>query len=180
MPTENERKYVLNLECEPEIAKASRAKLNIFQGYLISTKGVTVRLRKSQNTKKKNVEYTLAVKTTVQKRNIEIENKISKRDFDDLWEVSLNRLVKTRYVIWCDGLKWDVDFLKDYRDATYFALAEVELPEAVNTPSFIPASVVNNLLYKVDIEDTTFNNKLLSDARYATKLLNSILKEKSC
>lgn len=173
MPTENERKYVLNLSCEDDFASV-KTKLNIWQGYLISTKGVTVRLRRSQNCKKRSIECTLAVKTTVQGRNIEIENKITKRDFDDLWEVSLNRLVKTRYVMMCAGLKWDVDFLKDYQDKTYFAIAEVELPENVTSPVFIPDLVNNNIIFKVDLNDTRFNNKLLSDARYATKIFNSL------
>lgn len=173
MPTENERKYILNLNCEDDFSSV-KTKLNIWQGYLISTKGVTVRLRRLYNMKKKTAEYTLAVKTTVQGRNIEIENSISKRDFDDLWEVSLNRLVKTRYVMTNDRLKWDVDFLKDYQDKTYFAIAEVELPENVTCPTFIPALVHQNIIYKVDLNDTRFNNKLLSDARYATKIFNSL------
>ncbi len=36
MPTENERKYVLGVECEDQIAKLAEEKWRISQGYLMA------------------------------------------------------------------------------------------------------------------------------------------------
>ena len=47
MPTENERKYVLNLDCEPQIKELSVNKSEIIQGYLVVSKGMSVRIRQA-------------------------------------------------------------------------------------------------------------------------------------
>lgn len=39
MPTENERKYLLEMDCEDEISDLAGQKYEISQGYLIATKG---------------------------------------------------------------------------------------------------------------------------------------------
>lgn len=154
-------------------------KYEISQGYLIATRGITVRVRKSvpvyANGSKGGYYFTMKVNTGG--RCVEVENKLDKRDFDDLWNISLNKLEKIRYDVKNGKHLWECDFFKDYRGETYMAIAEVELPEGQMEPDNTPAFIKDNLLYRVALTDTRFSNKLLGDARYAADLLNEILKK---
>lgn len=175
MPTENERKYILDLSCVKEAEKLSSTVYEISQGYLIATRGITVRIRKlSKRNGKENYFFTL--KTNTAGRNIEIEKSIDKRDFEDLWNIALNKLEKTRYILEYDDT-WEVDFFKDYKNEIYMCVAEVELPEDQYEPHSIPNLIQKKLLYSVPLTDTRFSNKLLGDARYASQLLKEIRKE---
>ena len=179
MPTENERKYVLKPACEETIREAASQKYDISQGYLIATRGITVRVRKSvpayANGGKGGYYFTLKANTNG--RCIEVENKLDKRDFDDLWGIALNKLEKVRYEVKNGRHLWECDFFRDYKGETYIAVAEVELPEGQLEPDNLPFFIRENLLYKVPLTDTRFSNKLLGDARYALDLMNEILKK---
>lgn len=179
MPTENERKYVIRNACEQNISDGATQKYEISQGYLIATRGITVRVRKSvpmySNGGKSCYYFTLKANTNG--RCIEIETKLDKRDFDDLWGIALNKLEKIRYEFPCGKYVWECDFFKDYRGETYIAVAEVEMPEGQLEPDIMPGIIKENLLYKVPLTDTRFSNKLLGDARYASDLLTEILKK---
>lgn len=178
MPTENERKYLLEMDCEDEISDLAGQKYEISQGYLIATRGITVRVRKlAPAYGSRKDEYFFTLKVNAGGRVIEIENKIDKRDFDDLWNIALNKLEKIRYVVKDGKVAWEVDFFKDYRGETYICVAEVELPEGQLEPDNIPDYIERNILYRVSLTDGRFSNKLLGDARYAADLLNSILKQ---
>lgn len=173
MPTENERKYVLNKNCLEEVKKISSACYDISQGYLIATRGITVRVRRFISNKKQEHYFTL--KVTTAGRTIEIEKKIDSRDFEDLWNIALNKLEKVRYVVKSKEV-WEIDFFKDYKDEIYMAVAEVEIPEDEYEPTFLPDIIQKNLFYTVPLTDTRFSNKLLGDARYASQLLKQIKK----
>jgi CYTH domain-containing protein len=154
-------------------------KYEISQGYLIATRGITVRVRKSvatyTNVGKGGYYFTLKVNTNG--RCVEIESKLDKRDFEDLWAIALNKLEKIRYEVKNNKYIWECDFFKDYRNETYIAVAEVELPEDQLEPDILPGFIRENLLYKVALTDTRFSNKLLGDARYAADLMNEITKK---
>lgn len=179
MPTENERKFVIKNSCEKTIADMAIQKYEISQGYLIATRGITVRVRKSvpvyANGNKGGHYFTLKANTNG--RCIEVENKLDKRDFDDLWNIALNKLEKVRYEVKSGKHLWECDFFRDYRGETYISIAEVELPEGQIEPDTLPTFIRDNMLYKVALTDTRFSNKLLGDARYALDLLNEILKK---
>lgn len=177
MPTENERKYILNDKCELTVNELSTDQFNISQGYLIATRGITVRVRKSIKKSNGAVQYVFALKVNTNGRCIEVEKNLDKRDFDDLWAIALNKLEKIRYVFKHGKNTWELDFFKDYRGETYMAVAEVELPEDQMEPDTVPDVVKKNTIYKVGLTDTRFSNKLLGDARYAAELLNEILKK---
>lgn len=138
-----------------------------------------MRVRKSvaiySNGSKGGYYFTLKVNTNG--RCVEIENKLDKRDFDDLWGIALNKLEKIRYEVKAGKYVWECDFFKDYRNETYIAVAEIELPEGQLEPETLPTFVKDNLLYKVALTDTRFSNKLLGDARYACDLLAEINKK---
>jgi CYTH domain-containing protein len=180
MPTENERKYVLNAKCERAVADMAIQKYEISQGYLIATRGITVRVRKSvpvyANGNNKG-GYFFTMKVNTGGRCVEVENKLDKRDFDDLWAISLNKLEKIRYDVRAGKYLWECDFFKDYKAQTYIAIAEIELPEGQMEPDSLPPFIKDNLLYRVALTDTRFSNKLLGDARYAADLLTEITKK---
>lgn len=166
----------MDISSEEIISKASTAQYDISQGYLIATRGITVRVRKLVRRNSKKTDYCFTLKVTTGGRPIEVEKSLDKRDFEDLWNIALNRLEKVRYII-KDENTWEIDFFKDYKENTYMAIAEVELPEDQYEPYHIPELVQNNLLYTVPLTDTRFSNKLLGDARYASQLLKEIRKE---
>jgi CYTH domain-containing protein len=174
MPTENERKYILDIGCVEEVKNTSFDRYEISQGYLIATRGITVRIRRFTKSSGK-VNYFFTLKVTTSGRTIEIEKSIDERDFNDLWNIALNKLEKTRYLLKDDNV-WEVDFFKDYKDQVYICVAEVELPEDQYEPHSIPSLIQKRLLYTVPLTDTRFSNKLLGDARYASQLLKEIRK----
>jgi CYTH domain-containing protein len=177
MPTENERKYVLRSECEPAVDELSVEQYDIAQGYLIATRGITVRVRKSRKRSNGAESYLFSLKVNTAGRCIEIEHDLDKRDFDDLWAIALNQLEKVRYVVKHNKSGWELDFFKDYRGQTYMAVAEIELPEDQVEPDSIPDIVKRNMIFKVPLTDTRFSNKLLGNARYAAELINEITKK---
>lgn len=176
MPTENERKYLLDAGCESTVKKICTDQFDISQGYLIATRGITVRVRKSARKSNGKSEYYFTLKVNTAGRVIEIEKNLDERDFTDLWAIALNKLEKVRYIVKYGGNSWELDFFKDYRGETYMAVAEIELPEDQLEPNSLPEIVKQNLIYKVPLTDARFSNKLLGDARYAAELLQEILR----
>lgn len=178
MPTENERKFLIKSDCEKDIASIANKTYRISQGYLIATRGITVRVRKSFQVETQNENFYFTLKVNTAGRVVEIENKIDKRDFEDLWNIALNKLEKIRYAVNFSKDIWEIDFFKDYKNQTYIAIAEIEMPEGRIEPEVIPDFIYKNTIYKVPLTDARFSNKLLGDARYASKLLEEILKLK--
>jgi CYTH domain-containing protein len=169
MPTENEKKYVLNLDTEQHFQKLAESKALILQGYLFSSKGTSLRLRKMKN------KHYLTLKSSVNGRVVEVENQIDERDFNDLWTQCMNKLEKIRYCVPDKvGQIWEVDFFKDHKGVNYFALAEFEMPEGQLAPKFIPKFIRENLLFEVPLTDCRFASKLLADIRYASDIYKLI------
>lgn len=177
MPTENERKFVINKSCQGEIEKASVDQYKISQGYLIATRGITVRIRKLIKKSDGSKSYFFTLKVTTNGRCVEIEKPIDVRDFNDLWHIALNKLKKIRYIIINEEDIWEIDFFKDYKGEIYFAVAEIEMEENKLEPDSIPDLIKNNVILKVPLNDARFSNKLLGDARYASRLLKNINKK---
>ena len=178
MPTENERKFVVKKDCEKEISGIANRSYKISQGYLIATRGITVRVRRSISRETQNENFYFTLKVNTSGRVVEIENKIDKRDFEDLWNIALNKLEKIRYEVNFSKDVWEIDFFKDYKNETYIAVAEIEMPEGRIDPEVVPDFIYKNSIFKVPLTDSRFSNKLLGDARYASKLLEEIHKPK--
>lgn len=176
MPTENERKFIIRPECEALASELSVEQYDISQGYLIATRGITVRIRKAAKRSAGTENYYFTLKVNAGGRCVELEKCMDQRDFNDLWSIALNKLEKVRYIVKHGKHTWELDFFKDYRSQTYMAVAEVELPEDQMEPDTVPDLVRKNMLHKVALTDTRFSNKLLGDARYAAELLNEITK----
>jgi CYTH domain-containing protein len=170
IPTENELKFILNLASESSIKRMAEAKLLISQGYLLAGRGISLRFRKVKNYKK--ISFYMTFKTTVNGggRTVEIEKKIGKRDFNDIWPFCLNKLDKIRYLIHNSDELWEIDYFKDYTNKTYFAMAEIEMPESKAYPNSLPNFIKNNLLFEVPLSDSRFSSKLLGNPSYATNI----------
>ena len=173
MPTENELKYVLDLACEQDIAKRALQKLQLRQAYLSNA----VRIRKviEQTSDCYRLQHWLTFKKEVSGRVIEIEKRISPRDFRDLWSVSENKLRKSRYNL--NQGEWEIDAFHDEQGKTYIVVAEHEMIEGQMEPETIPGYISNNLVYAVPKTDDRFFSKKLADIEYAKKLYSE-LKEK--
>jgi CYTH domain-containing protein len=169
MPTENEKKYALFLNIEDKFQKLAESKLLISQGYLFSSKGTSLRLRRVKN------KHYLTLKSSVNGRVVEIENIIEERDFNDLWTQCMNKLEKIRYIVIDKSDQvWEIDFFKDHNGINYFCLAECEMPEGQLSPRYIPRFIRENLLFEVPLTDCRFASKLLADIRYASDLYKTI------
>ena len=174
MPTENERKWVIALDSEKAFSEIARP-LHIWQGYPSAVRGMTVRVRRVKDGEKET--YVFTYKNNTGTRVIEIEQEIDKRDYDDLWNQSLVRMEKVRYKYAAPYKGWEVDFFKDHKDKTYFAMAECEMPEGQKEPDKMPKLVKNNLIFAVPANDERFSSKLLADPRYASKLFAGLGKK---
>lgn len=178
MPTENERKYLLDSNCESDVHKLSIEQMDIAQGYLIATRGITVRVRKAARRSNSKTNYYFTLKVNTAGRVIEIEQDLDERDFRNLWDIALNKLEKVRYIVKNKKDVWEMDFFKDYKNETYMAVAEIELPEGKEGPDTLPNIVKDNIIYEVPLTDNRFSNKLLGDARYAAELFQEIKENK--
>jgi len=195
MPTENERKYVLRLNCETMMCEMAKNHLRIHQGYMMASKGMSLRLRKCQEGKVviprlpapcplfleqagEKPKHYMTFKCSCNggaNRVVEIEKKIDERDFNDLWPQCMNKLTKLRYVVRDEKKQvWEIDFFKTHDNTNYFALAEFEMPEGQTAPDFMPSFIKSNMLHEVSLTDCRFSSKLLGDVRYASDLYQSL------
>lgn len=169
---ENERKYVLKPDSEPVLEITHAAYLNnIQQGYLPGD----ARIRRDNH----GIYFTYKLFT--EGVLVEIETKITHRDFDLLWPCTSRRLTKRRYthaVISefsdCD-VKWDIDYFTNDAGHVYFAMAECEMPENMDEPPSIPDFLKPLIIYAVPRDRSSeFSSMLVSDTVYATELLKTI------
>jgi hypothetical protein len=116
--------------------------------------------------------FSMTYKKNVGLRIVEVETPIEERDFQDLWEVSKERLIKSRY----DLNGWEYDFfLKSMKP--YFLLVEHEMPEGQVAPDTLPELVQKHLIFEVPLGDIRFSSRKLSDPAYAKDLYKTVLKD---
>ena len=172
MPIENERKFVLNEDgqLEPRLAQVlGVTKSRLIQAYLDAP---GVRIRSIETAGK--LRHVFSFKRPVDGQMVEIETGIDETDFKRLWTLSRETLRKTRYS-WADGrFHWDTDFFKAGDGRTYFALAEVEMPEHEREPPAVPARLASHLLGPAPLGDPRFTSKRLADQSHAEQLLADI------
>src|SRR5688572_15282202 len=151
MPIENERKFVLH---DPDgaveralAAMPAAARMVLRQAYLESS-GVRIR----EVTDAQGTRALFTFKRTVEDGVVEIETPISAEDFARLWRLRRETLVKVRYHLAADLCGWDIDFFKDGEadtSPTYFAMAEVEMPEGWTQTPPPPAVIAGHVLHTV-------------------------------
>ncbi len=169
MPIENERKFVLDDDgsLEPALATVPGVSRCLLRQAYLDAPGL--RIRSVEEGGKKHHLFTY--KRTVDGQVVEIETAISAVDFERLWTQCNEFLQKVRYA-WDDGhFHWDVDFFKGGKGETYFAMAEVEMPERQTEPPPLPARLAARLLAAAPAGDPRFTSKRLSDRGHAERLL---------
>ncbi|PCI01378.1 MAG: hypothetical protein COB76_01600 [Alphaproteobacteria bacterium] len=130
-----------------------------------------VRLRDEDGT------FLVTYKELVDGDLVEIESTIEKHDFDALYPSCKDHVKKWRWTKDIDADKWFVDYLIERErpgGQVYFIQAEVEMPEGLEKPSFIPPEIEKNILHHVARNDVRFNNRNLSNVN-ATKALYASL-----
>lgn len=172
MPIENERKFVLddNGKLEVRLAEAPDVTRTVVNQAYLDAPGLRIR---SMETGAKRI-HIFTYKREIDGKVVEIETEIAASDFDRLWSQRRESLSKTRYS-WPDGrFHWDVDFFKTEDGRTYFAMAEVEMPENDTAPPPLSARLASHFLADAPHRDPRFTSKRLSDPVVAGKLLADI------
>lgn len=169
MPVENERKFVLHdphgaLEQALANTRTGVSRKAIRQAYL-DTVGLRIRRFDQGGT----ISHIFSYKRPVDGVMVEIEQEIDGRDFERLWTLRRETLEKVRYSIRAGDCLWDIDFFKD-GGRTYFALAEVEMPEGREDPPPPPAILAPYVDFLVERSDERFSSKKLADPAYARRL----------
>lgn len=173
IPIENERKYILDVD--PNIFllylinERNGGPYSIEQGYLNSHSRVRKTIRPGEMFEE---EYLFTFKKLVKGDTVELEFPISKIDFDKLWSVKKETIRKTRVNVSAGKYLWEVDFFTDSKTKRdYLVMAEVELPEGLEGPDFLPDFIQDNLLYEVPKNDKRFMNKNLTNAEEIRMLI---------
>ena len=167
MPTENERKYVLSDPAAVQALWAPEDWSEVRQGYLPGD----CRIRRQ--TRDSVAADTFTCKIAAAGRLIEIETALADpRDFDDLWPLTDRRIHKLRRSETDrHGLHWDIDLLLDADGACYFAMAECEMPEAMDAPPEVLPALAPVIAYAVPrTRQDEFLNSRLADPGYAASL----------
>ena len=177
MPTEHEYKYVLDIKTDEDFfVDNCKRHYRIQQGYLVFADDMACRIRSSVPVENNQLlenekQWFFTFKKKVSSRVIEIEQIIDERDANHLWDVSINKLVKDRYVVE-DDFDWEIDFFKN-DEKRYFVLAEVELEEGSSKVE-LPSFVVDWLKYEVPLTDNRFANTKLSDLEHVSRIYNQL------
>jgi len=172
MPIENERKFVLEDDgtLERRLAATPGVTRSFLRQAYLDASGVRIRAIDSGGSVRNIFSYTRPVDDQM----VEIETEIAPLDFERLWTLRGETLQKTRYS-WADGrFHWDVDFFKTDDGRTYFALAEVEMPEADTVPPAPPAVLMPHVLLLAPRSDPRFTSKRLADRGHAERLLADV------
>jgi CYTH domain-containing protein len=171
MPIENERKFVLDDDgtLERRLAATPGVTCSYLRQAYLDASGLRIRSIESKGA----VRHIFSFKRPVDDQMVEIETEIAPIDFERLWTLRRETLQKARYS-WRDGrFHWDVDFFKA-GDRTYFALAEVEMPEAETVPPPPPAILAPHVLLLAPRGDPRFTSKRLADKAHAERLLADV------
>lgn len=167
MPTENERKYVLSDPAAVRALWAPEDWSELRQGYMPGDGRIRRQTRDGVATD------TFTCKIAAAGRLIEIETALADpRDFDDLWPLTDRRIHKLRRSETDrHGLHWDIDLLLDADGACYFAMAECEMPEAMDAPPEVLPALAPFIAYAVPRDrQGEFLNSRLADPGYAASL----------
>jgi CYTH domain-containing protein len=174
MPIENERKFVLHDDgaLEARLAALPNVERSLLRQAYLDVSGLRIRVIDGKD----RPRHIFTFKRLIDGQVVEIETEISPADFKRLWSQRRVTLQKTRYS-WADGpFHWDVDFFKSDDGRTYFAQAEVEMPEEHDThaPPPLPQCLASHLLAMAPFGDERFTSKRLADREHAERLLAEI------
>ena len=160
MAKETERKFLI---LNPPSIEGLKYE-DIRQGYVAidSEAGNEVRVSQSDN------QYILTIKSKGDLERLEVENDISKKDFDELWKVTNGRsLMKRRYYLPFQNWTIEIDQYKEILAGLWVAEIEFDNVEESNlfkTPAWMDREITFDKRFK--------NQSLaqLSDAKFVNQL----------
>lgn len=173
MPIENERKFVLDEEAvalEAELARRPGVARHLLRQAYLDAPGLRIRSLEGEG----ETTHVFTYKRTIDGQVVEIETGLSAVDFARLWSQRRETLLKVRYSWTAGRFHWDVDFFKRDDGSTYFAMAEVEMPEDEIEPPPLPDFLARRLLMVAPALDPRFTSKRIADQSHATRLLADI------
>jgi CYTH domain-containing protein len=172
MPIENERKFVLDDDgrLEQQLAAAPGVTRSLLRQAYLDVSGLRIRSIEAADTKR----HVFTYKRLIDGQVVEIETDISPADFERLWSQRRENLQKARYSWNDERFHWDVDFFKTTDGRTYFAQAEVEMPEQDREPPPLPPLLAGHLLAMAPAGDPRFTSKRLANQAHAEKLMADI------
>lgn len=173
MPIENERKFVLRDDGKLEGLLAARPGVsrNFLRQAYLDAPGLRIRSIEADG----RIDHLFTYKRMIDGQVVEIETGLSAIDFARLWTQRIESLQKVRYS-WEEGrFHWDIDFFRRDDGSTYFAMAEVEMPEEDTEPPPLPACLAGHLLGIAPAGDPRFTSKRIADQVHAERLLSDIL-----
>lgn len=167
---ENEVKYILKIDSKFDTTGWDATVIE--QHYLPNS----VRIRRSSFMQ--DSTFTICHKTLRADNSYnELEYDIDVQVFNLLKrQQSLASIKKTRFTKLFGDELWAIDLLAtDANWATYFILAECEMPENRIAPLHIPTQITDNLLFAVPREETSlYSNHRLADLGYARAIYESV------
>ena len=176
MPIENELKFVLHDPAgalERALATQPGASAALLRQAYLESAGV--RIREIADAAGRRAVFTF--KRTIDGEVVEIETALSAADFARLWSTRRETLVKRRYHLPAGDCAWDIDFFKDGDDAgspTFFALAEVEMPEGRVVAPAPPGVLAPYVIHAVEQGDERYTSKRLSSVEHARGLMATL------
>lgn len=108
-----------------------------------------------------SVEHWFTFKKATGDGLVEIETAISARDHDLLRSTSQRVVHKERADVLVFNDLWEVDRFSRHDPQGDFVIAEIELPEGVGEPNWIPAFLRPHMICRVNTPE--FSNEALSD-----------------
>ncbi len=177
MPIENERKFVLvnDGRLEPRLAQAPGVTRGLIVQAYLESPGVRLRVVELDGRR----HHIFSYKRPIEGKTVEIETYVGEEDFRRLWTLRKETLQKVRYS-WPDGrFGWDVDFFKAIDGSTYFAMAEVEMPDGDVQPPPLPPRLAPHAIFAVPNGDPRFSSKRLASRQHAEALMAEI-RQKGC
>lgn len=173
MPIENEKKFILR---DPEVIRSIPSNLwvPIQQGYLPGD--ARIRRKHGGAVYREMGDDIFTYKIATRHGLIEIETAISEEDFDRLWEIADRKISKTRlvYVAGPEDGHWDIDVFLDDTGVPYFAMAECEMDEGQDHPTWFPPEIETHIVYEVPRERVLeFTNTRLTPEYCASLILGS-------
>ncbi|MCA0249073.1 MAG: hypothetical protein LCH93_20870 [Proteobacteria bacterium] len=175
MPIENERKFVLRDDGKLEGLLAARPGVsrNFLRQAYLDAPGLRIRSIEADG----KIDHLFTYKRMIDGQVVEIETGLSAIDFARLWTQRIESLQKVRYS-WEEGrFHWDIDFFRREDGSTYFAMAEVEMPEEDTEPPPLPACLAGHLLGIAPAGDQRFTSKRIADQGHAERLMTDILRK---
>lgn len=107
-------------------------------------------------------------------RNFEVEPEITEEEFNNLWPMTTNRLLKRRFSVRTvvnlhEMIRWDIDFPR-WPSGRHFAIAEAEMPAWMDEPPDVLSTIAPYIVYKVPRSDSRFSARRLSDEGHARNM----------